>query len=86
MPTHAAAAVTSLAAATTTREPTSPGPSATIGSAPQIGSETPEAAADRDPALDRIKPVRACDIYFSGTPSHDSEIHTLMLRLCNRIS
>ena len=86
MPTHAAAAVTSLAAATTTREPTSPGPSATIDSAPQIGSETPEAAADRDPALDRIKPVRACDIYFSGTPSHDSEIHTLMLRLCNRIS
>ncbi|MEZ5826163.1 MAG: type II secretion system secretin GspD [Geminicoccaceae bacterium] len=41
---------------------------------------------EADPSLERIKPVRACDIYFSREPSRDAAIHDLMQRLCNRVS
>ena len=41
---------------------------------------------DGDPMLDRIRPVRACEIYFSKDPSRDAAIHELMQKLCNRVS
>ncbi|MEZ5825879.1 MAG: type II secretion system secretin GspD [Geminicoccaceae bacterium] len=43
-------------------------------------------SGDGDPMLDRIRPVRACEIYFSKDPSRDAAIHELMQKLCNRVS